>query len=173
MTDRAEIIRKWWATRIGVRDAPAARALAARLRRAGTVAALAERAVIELAGDLKLREPEQVAALAQVLAEVRADLPGRSLARRLGGIEPALSNLRFQRLIRTEGAELVRLLRRALPMAERACDVGRMGADLLAWSDPDRGEAVRARWCFDYFGATPPERLRPETPFRTETETSA
>ncbi len=86
-----------------------------------------------------------------------------------------LSNLRFQRLIRAEGPEVVRLIRRALPMVDRGCDVGRLGADLLDWSDHRWGEGIRARWCFDYFGAVPPAALRPtpDTHIRTETETAA
>ena len=39
-----------------------------------------------------------------------------------------------------------------------------LGESLLDWDDPDRGDRVRANWCFDYFGAPPPgaEQRDPE-----------
>lgn len=150
MTDYRTIIRAWWSEHVGARDKPVARALAARLNRPGVIEALCEPSVHALAGRLGIRAPERLVPLVQVLAAVRVDAGG-PLARRLGGPEPALSRLRFQRLIQSEGFELATLLRRSLPMVERACDVGRLGADILYW-----GDGVRARWCFEYFGALPP-----------------
>ncbi len=76
MTERRDTIREWWHHRIGARQSPAARGLAARLRRAGPVTALAERAVVGLAEDLRLRDPAALTGLVQVLAEIRTDLPG-------------------------------------------------------------------------------------------------
>lgn len=147
----------WWAQNIEPRGTSAAKALSARLRRAAPVAVLCEPAVMELARALALgpASAERLVELAVLLAEVRENSPER-LARRLGGAEPALSQLRFQRLIRAEGGELTDLLRRAIIMADRKCNVAALAADLLYW------KSARARWCFDYFAADMPEK-QPDT----------
>jgi len=156
MTDR-DRIGAWWRAHIGARDSSAARALAARLNRGEGVDVLAERAVYDLAASLHLvSDPARLVPLVQILAAVREDRGG-PLPRRMGqGDTPALSPLRFQRLLRAEGAELATLIRRALPIVDRACDVGALGADILHWTD-----ATRARWAFSYFGAAPPAALTP------------
>lgn len=143
-----DIIRSWWRQRIGEREYSGARALAARLNRGDAIDCLAGRAVYDLGKDLGLlQKPEMLVPLVRVLSAVRKD-EGGSLARRLG---ESLSPLRFERLIRAEGEELAELIRRALPMVDRACDVGRLGADLLAWDD-----AIRVRWAIDYHGGRQP-----------------
>lgn len=162
MTDakgRGKTARDWWHARLADRTSGAARGLMARLRRATTLEVLMEPAVQDLRRELRLgaTEPEVAALvrLVQVLAEVRE--PGEPLARRLGGDPPVMSSLRIQRLLRAEGDEATAALRRAVIMAERRCDVGRLSADLLAWEHPDWGEAARRRWIFDYFAAPTPE----------------
>ncbi len=151
--DKTGVIRRWWTDNLADRQAPRARALSARLRRADPLAALAEPEVHELARALVLRDGARLSRLVRVLAQFRSDLPV-TLPRRLGGAEPVLSNLRFRRLLLAEGEDLALLLIRAAPMAERACHIGRLGRDLLAWND-----RTRARWAFDYFAAPVPERL--------------
>ncbi|MCB1387904.1 MAG: type I-E CRISPR-associated protein Cse2/CasB [Rhodobacteraceae bacterium] len=148
----------WWARELGNRESGPARALAARLRRAGPVDALAESAVQELGRALALRDGARLSRLVRILAEVR-EHDGATLPRRLGGAEPAMSTLRFQRLIRADEAELTDTLRRAIILADRRCNVAALGADLLHW-----GEATKTNWCFHYYGGEPP---RPEP---TETE---
>lgn len=141
----------WWSTTLGARESAAARALAARLRRAAPIEALCEPAVQELAGLLHMG-PAKAADLVRLvclLAEVR-EHDGSTLARRLGGADPVLSHLRFQRLMRAEGDELTALMRRAIRMADRRCNVAALVNDLLHW------EAARPRWCFHYFGADAP-----------------
>jgi CRISPR system Cascade subunit CasB len=87
--------------------------------------------------------------VAQVLAAVRTH--GQlSLARRAGQ-DGRMSHARFDRLIRAEGNDLTTAILRALPFVERTCNVGRLGADLWFW-----GDAVRTRWCFDFFGGEVP-----------------
>lgn len=156
-------ILSWWQANIGNRDSGRARALAARLRRAGMIEALAEPEVHDLSRALSLREAARLVRLAQVLAHVREHAPAR-LPQRLGGPEPAMSTLRFQRLLRASREDLTAALVRALPMADRRCNVAALGESLLDWDDPDRGDRVRANWCFDYFGAPPPgaEQRDPE-----------
>ncbi len=165
MSDR-EVIGKWWRARIGLRESSAARALAARLNRGEGVDVLAEAAVFDLGRSLGLlAQPARLVPLVQVMAAVREDRGG-PLPRRLGqGEQPALSPLRFQRLLRSEGEELARLIRRALPTVKYECDAGALGADVLHWNDD-----TRARWAFAYFGAPAPARLTPAAPSDEETE---
>lgn len=144
----------WWAREIAPRDIPSAKGLSARLRRAAPLAALCEPAVQDLARGLGLRDrqADQLVQLAILLAEVREN-GAATLAQRLGGAEPAMSSLRFQRLMRAEGAELTDHLRRAITMADRCCNIAALAADLLHW------EPARPRWCFHYFGAEAPARI--------------
>lgn len=154
MTDTGKIIATWWHETLGDREAGQvsgrARAVSARLRRAGRIEALVEPDVFQLAQRLKTRDAERLCRLAVVLANVRSD-SSAPLARRLG---PVLSSLRFQRLMRATGDELTNGLIRALPMVERRCNVAALGADLFYW-----GDRTRTRWIFDYHGAAVPESL--------------
>jgi CRISPR system Cascade subunit CasB len=88
--------------------------------------------------------------LVQILAELRAD-DGKPLASRVGGVEPILSTLRFQRLLRARDEEFVTALRRAIVMADRCANVARIASDILLWDHPEWGDRVRARWCFEFF----------------------
>ncbi|MCK9554010.1 type I-E CRISPR-associated protein Cse2/CasB [Aquamicrobium sp.] len=147
----------WWSREIAPRDIPAAKGLSARLRRAAPLAALCEPAVIGLATalDLPPSRADRLVRLATLLAEIREN-SADTLAKRLGGAEPVLSSLRFQRLLRAEGNELTDHLRRAIVMADRRCNVAALAADLLHW------ESARPRWCFHYFGAEAPAKEKTE-----------
>ncbi|WP_417209484.1 type I-E CRISPR-associated protein Cse2/CasB [Antarctobacter sp.] len=148
----------WWSANIGQRDVPVARALVARLRRAAPMAVLSEPRVQDLARNLDLgpHKAEEIVRLAVLLAEVR-ETSSEPLASRLGGDDPVLSQLRFQRLLRAEGDDLTAQLRRAISMADRRCNVAALAADLLYW------EAARPRWCFQYYGADVPQKDFEET----------
>lgn len=156
-----QIILGWWSHQIGDRESGAARALAARLRRAGMIEALSERQVHQLAQTLEIRDARRIARLVTVLAHVRAHDPA-PFARRLGREATARRNdknqspmdARFQRLMRAEGDELTLGLIRALPLIGQACNVAALGEDLLFWNDK-----ARARWSFHYFGADLPATL--------------
>lgn len=154
------IILGWWSQNIGNREAAHARALSAHLRRAETVEVLGERAVIELAGKLDIKASDtrlpRFITMVRLLAELRSH-DGAPLARRLGGSDPVLSELRFQRLLRSEGEEFEDLMRRAILMADRKCNVAAFGGDVLHW-----GDKVRQRWCFQYFGAEAPSEKTKE-----------
>lgn len=154
MSEIGNTIYNWWWRNIGDRDQSHARALAARLRRAGPVEVLAEAAVHELAKSLHITDAGPLVRLVQVLAEVRQNV-SQTLAQRLGGETPALSTLRFQRLMRAEPDDLATALRRTVVMADRTCNVAVLGQDVLHWSD-----TTRSRWCFHYFGAAPPDALK-------------
>lgn len=151
--DKGMIAFRWWKDELRA-ESGEARALNARLRRAGTAAEiLSEEAVFRLSRALSLTDPERLALIARVLAAVK-EHDKRPLARRFGqGEPPALSPLRFQRLIRTrDPGELARALRRALPLVAASCDVIQLSRDLYWWN-----ERVRIAWCFQYFGAQAPE----------------
>ena len=78
-----------------------------------------------------------------------------------------MSELRFQRLIRTTDPEdLAVALRRALPLVGHACNVATLGSDLLHWN-----EDTRIRWCFHYFGATAPTTANQVEPASEEEAT--
>lgn len=152
----------WWNQNIGNREITGNRALAARLRRANSVEVLAERAVIDLARQLGIgassgQRLDRFIRMVRLLAEVRSH-DGQTLAARAGGGDPLLSELRFQRLLRAEGDEAEDLMRRAILVAERKCNVAALGSDLLFWTEP-----VRQRWCFHYFGAETPTHLSEES----------
>lgn len=150
----ASIIYRWWTVALSDRNTSSAKALAARLRRASALEALAEPAVHELAHKLNLKptpgHTEALLRTVRVLAWVRKHVPA-TLAKRLGGEPPKLSTLRFQRLMRAEGEDLTTALRRALPLADYDCNVAVLGNDLMHW-----GDAARTCWSFHYFGAPTP-----------------
>jgi CRISPR system Cascade subunit CasB len=171
---RGGIAAQWWRENLANRESGRARGLAARLRRAEGIEALAEPEVAQLAHRLELAHEAGVTPLLRlvtVLAELREDAP-ESLARRLGGAEPVISTLRFQRLMRARGEEATTALRRAVVMADRRANAARLAGDLLIWDHPDWGDAARARWCFDYFGAPPPAEP-PAAPEAASEETDA
>ena len=149
----ARTILGWWSQALADRQSGRARALAARLRRATPVAALAEPEVHDLAHRIGLRDAARLARLVTLLAEVRTHVP-QTLMHRIGGPEPALSPLRFQRLMRASDEELPDALRRAIVAADRTCNVAPLGEDLLFWSEKTRG-----RWSFQYFWADTPASL--------------
>lgn len=155
----------WWSREIAPRDIPAAKGLSARLRRAAPLAVLCEPKVQDLARALHLRETQadQLVRLAVLLAELR-DHSAETLPQRLGGAEPVLSRLRFERLLRADEGELTDHLRRAITMADRRCNVAALAADLLSW------EAARPRWCFHYFGAEAPAQTFTGKDFEEKTE---
>lgn len=139
-------VLRWWGQNIGARDSAQARALAARLRRAGLIEVLSERAVQDLARTTGTvpAQAEHLARMVRLLAELREN-DRAPLAQRLGG--GVLSDLRFQRLMRAQRDERDALLRRAIAMADRRCNVAAFARDLWFWDD-----ATRTRWCFEYFG---------------------
>ena len=144
----------------------------ARLKRAGgEVDTLAIRAVHDLnlqlaaAGYGLRQQPGRLVLITGTLAQVK-EHTGVRLAQHMGAGDPkALSEIRFDRLIRTHNpAELATQLRRALAVVEHRANVARLARDLLYW-----GDATRAAWCFDYYGAS---HAAPES-VRTSEETEA
>lgn len=165
--EAADIIHRWWRQDLGGDerfDSGAARKARAQLRRAArpseVLALDATHRLLDAlakAGALSrsagMRKPERLALVASAVAGLdkgaKATLPQR-FGQTVNDM-PALSHLRFQRILRADDDWALAVgLRRALPIVGRAANVGRLGADLLHW-----GEDVRNHWCFDYFGAPP------------------
>ena len=155
----------WWANCIAA-ETGAARRARAELRRAASVTdALAvaathdlHRRLVHTGYDLRKRRdgPDRLALIAVALAQLTENT-GATAAQRFGQGEPkALSELRFNSLIRARSPrQLLRPLPRALRLLKGSANVHRLAADLYWWSD-----TTRTSWCFDYHGAT---QARPTT----------
>ena len=105
-----------------------------------------------------LPSAERLARVALVLAHVRDDAPSRPTARQMaapkdGASTPAVSHLRFRRLVEEEDAdEAVSKLRRLLPQlggSANICDL----ADAAYWWNA----RTRRQWAFTYFEHAPKE----------------
>ena len=146
MSGITKIIGDWWAEYLGDRDSASCRGAAARLRRATSPVDVAAEPTVQILAQ-RLGRRQAVLPVAQALAELRGNHKD-SMAWRMGpGLtDPAVSAARFERLIRTPKDGLVPAIRRVLPLVDRECDAGRLGADILYWN-----EATRVRWTFDYY----------------------
>lgn len=89
-----------------------------------------------------------LAIVAAVVSHVRMDRPNTAVAGAMGaGTKPAVSDLRFRRLLATTDPEdLRRGLVRAVHLLERTADVGALAEAIFYWGDP-----VRLRWAEDYY----------------------
>jgi len=157
MSQQGKTILKWWGSALD-RETAQGRGLSARLRRATPVEMLCEPRVHELARELRMEDADRLVRLVTLLAEVREHV-ARPLAKELGGGDPRpFSELRFQKLMRASGDELVGSLRRAIKMVGHRCNVAALGEDLIFWS-----EQTRMTWCFHYFGAEAPKSISEES----------
>ena len=145
----------WWLRFLG--DDGAGRMARAKLRRCDTPAeALAIGATHALHGALGgalQNRADTLALIAVALANIRTSGP-QSAAARMG---ESLSALRFQMLIRSDTATLIRPLRRALAQIDSTANVGRLASDIFYWSEKTRND-----WCFAYYGAAAPAPLTPD-----------
>jgi len=139
----------WWLRFLG--DDGAGRMARAKLRRCETAAeALAIEATHTLHGALGgslQNRADTLALIAVSLAHIRIS-SRQSAAERMGKSLPAL---RFQMLIRSDAATLIRPLRRALVQIDSTANVGRLASDIFYWSEKTRND-----WCFAYYGAAAP-----------------
>jgi len=164
-TKLGSLVLKWWRKELRPENIQAEtgslRAFRAQLRRAeNDIDTLSHASVIEFIERVQcLRgyhrcDPLVIASLARVLAHVES-YDTKSIARLFGGDPPALSNLRFQRLIRvTSAADFALTLCRNLPLINGNCNVYKLGEDFLSWFSPHQStsDRVKANWCFEYFG---------------------
>lgn len=157
----------WWTTYCHLEHGDAG--VRARLRRCrSAIDALAEPAAIDLARRLGAvgagREGQETVALdlARLLAHVGAHGPERPMRaagwrtfagdRResdVGDDRPALSEVRFRRLLRAErGNELTTAFIRLVALVPDSVRVDALAADFWYWNDE-----TRHRWAFDYYAA--------------------
>lgn len=78
----------------------------------------------------------------------------RPLAKQMGGKEPAVSELRFRRLLQCQHDDLFPRLRRTLGMLEgKKANLPDLIASAFHWND-----RTRKRWALDYFAITPEKK---------------
>ena len=158
----------WWASLQDDADGRrgANRAVLARLRHCATVAqAMQEPSAIMLFNRVGATGPNDlpiVALTAAVLAHVRADAPGNTVARSVGPVSveqpetAVLKPLRFRRLLEASGLdERLTGFRRLAALAGGKLPVADLAASLLDWNE-DR----RRRWVYDYWNAGQPSAAR-------------
>ena len=164
LKDATPVALAWW-TELRPNPAdrqPGDRAAFARLRRCVTVAeAMQEPAAVLLFRRLHSSGPRDLppaALAAAVLAHVREDVPGATVARLVGpgSLETPetalLKPLRFRRLMETvDWDERLAAFRRLAALAGGKLPVQDLAQALLFWTD-DR----RQRWVLDYWNAMPP-----------------
>ncbi|MDB5969445.1 MAG: hypothetical protein JWQ90_1895 [Hydrocarboniphaga sp.] len=152
------------------RERSHARAARARLRRcAGELDAVSERGAHELLRSAEAAytdrddEPphhDRLLALAPLLAWVETHGGERSLPAQLaqskeGADRPRLSELRFQRLLAAQGAELHQELRRALQLLDKTANALWLAEAVCDWDNELFGTALRRRWAYQYYSHLP------------------
>ena len=157
----------------GEHSRPADRATQAQLRRCATVTeAMQHRATIDLfrrCGAMHPADLPQIALAAAVLAHVRQDAPGPSIASVIGPETPdrpqtaLLKPLRFRRLMEAETPdERLIAFRRLAALARGRLNIVDLVEALLNWS-----EFTQRRWIYDFWKAGQPADTTRPTP-RTE-----
>lgn len=156
--------------RLHDRANPAGRAARARLRRCADESdAILERDAIRLVtavrSDARVSRQEiddlQLLRLAPLLAwlekhDGRRSLPEQlALPRGEGSTAPRLSELRYRRLLESEGADFSMTMRRALQLLDEPGDVLSLAEAVCDWDHPDHGPALKRRWAFQYYGSLP------------------
>lgn len=170
----------WWSALRPDPEAkrPGDRAAFARLRRCGTVAeAMQEPSALLLFQAVKATAPGDlptVGLAAAVLAHVRDDAPGPSVARQVGpaSIEAPetalLKPLRFRRLMEADTLdERLQAFRRLAALAGGTLPVRDLAGALLDWAD-----WRRTRWVYEYWNALPPASPPNAAPVPTKDATS-
>lgn len=158
-----------WHAELNDRNKPSSKSARARLRRCeDELEAMSERGSYWLLASLrpsKGRVGEDVLLrLAPLLAWAEDHDGGAPFAGQLAaprdavGEMPRFSELRFKRLLESQGAELLTNLRRALQLLDRRANVLSLAEAVCDWDDPDRGPPLRRRWAYDYYSCLPGAR---------------
>lgn len=96
----------------------------------------------------------RLAAIAGLAAQVRKNTPGRSFAVQMTeGNPPAVSELRFRRLLQRERADLYPALIRVLRMLDNEADILDLANAVYYW-----GKGLKKRWAADYFPRVPAKK---------------
>ena len=152
-------LHDWWA---GLKDERGDRA---QLRRAHDITAIilspayqrAHRRLCAAGWEVEGNSPlnDRLAAIVGLLAHVERDgdaAPARAMsARKPGDDRPAVSPLRFQRLLESPDLDaLFTGLRRVLPLLQQPIGIAALANDLLFW-----GDRVKKAWAYDYVWPAP------------------
>lgn len=151
------IANEWWreltSEESGRRGAR--RAALARLRRASTpIEILQEPEALRLITRLPHENPDRVAILAGVLAQVRQP-DDQPIARTIGRTSldddqsALMSEARFRRLLQVPGDELLDAMRRLVRLTKGTANVDSLSFAVLRW-----GDRVKKRWIFEYYGVS-------------------
>ncbi len=168
--DVGDVCYRWWRQALGP-ETGRGRAARARLRKAASaVEAIQVEETFELYKALDRKpDTETLALIAISLAQIKENTAQKAAERfgRKNGDTRLLSDLRFQRLVRTpDPAELVTPLRRALKVIDDRANICDLARDLYYWN-----EETRIRWCFEYYGGGPvPTNETHPAPEHTETD---
>ena len=65
-----------------------------------------------------------------------------------------MSEGRFRRLLQAQDNELMDAMRRLARMAKGKLNVHDLSYAILNWGDGYRGDRVKRRWIFDYYGVS-------------------
>lgn len=168
--DVQQALRDWWTT---LDDHRGERAI---LRRARILQDLLEqnqhgRFVLDRfhrflheAGFHRPHDDLQLAYVAGILAQVKADVPSRTFAQQMAASEdgvPPVKEQRFERLLRIKETEHIReQLARILRVLDGHVNLLDLAQDVYRWHDPFRRNALLHRWGRDYYA----ELLRHEKP---------
>lgn len=96
----------------------------------------------------------RLAAVVGLAAHVREPVFGKSLAVQMAeGSPPAVSELRFRRLLQRERPELYAALIRVLRMLGKKADLHDLADSVYYW-----GSGVKKRWAADYFPRVPEKK---------------
>lgn len=168
MIGRRDGAYEWWfeLTPDPKRSHAGNRGALARLRRCGSVAeAMQETATMALFRRCEANHPLDLPAIAltaAVLAHVRRDQPGVSIARRIGPESPdkpesaLMKPLRFRRLLEAgDDEELLIVFRRLVALMGNEANVRELSRALFDWTHPHRQDEIRRRWIFAYWNANP------------------
>jgi len=138
----------------------------ARLRRADLPAAMIEERTYELFNklrdlDVKISTEnlfQRAALIAAVLAHVREHDPSRRVAQAAGekiGEQRLFHPLRLRRLFTTHSMpDCLVAFRRVVAVLDRKANITDLALTLFEWPDEIRGDMRRAKWAFDYYGAS-------------------
>ncbi len=95
----------------------------------------------------------RLACVVGLLAHVEEDRRDGRLAKQMGGSPPAVSELRFRRLLQCKPNELYVRMIRIVRMLDKKVPLDDLIDSVFFWNDQ-----VRKRWALDYFSVTPEQQ---------------
>jgi len=108
---------------------------------------------------------ERMAAVVGLISTIKSKDDDEGIALRMArssGERPRVSELRFRRLLKTEGRDSDRFypaMRRILALLEHKANPLEVARATYFWDDRFRGPGIRRDWAFAYFSALPNRKL--------------